>query len=69
MERATLDDVSRWEIDPSELEIGRELGKGAFGTVLKGKLRGKEVAIKKLNVQEMDEDSLADFKQEVEIMR
>jgi len=68
LERATLDDVSRWEIDPSELEIGRELGKGAFGTVLKGKLRGKEVAIKKLNVQEMDEDSLADFKQEVEIM-
>ncbi len=64
-----MDDVGRWEIDPSELELGRELGKGAFGTVFKGKLRGKEVAIKKLNVPDFDEEALLEFKQEVEILR
>jgi serine/threonine protein kinase len=62
-------DIGRWELEANEVEIGRELGSGAFGTVFRGKMRGKDVAIKKLNVQQFDDDTLAAFKQEVAIMR
>ena len=36
--------------------------------VYKGDLRGKEVAIKKLNIQEFDDETLDNFKKEVEIL-
>ena len=29
----SLEDVGRWEIDPAEISVGKELGKGAFGRV------------------------------------
>jgi len=61
-------DGGRWELESSEVEMGRELGSGAFGTVFKGKMRGKAVAIKKLNVQQFDDETLASFKQEVAVM-
>eukprot|EP01120_Amphizonella_sp_Union-15-10_P011096 TRINITY_DN4615_c0_g1_i3.p1 TRINITY_DN4615_c0_g1~~TRINITY_DN4615_c0_g1_i3.p1 ORF type:complete len:254 (-),score=42.75 TRINITY_DN4615_c0_g1_i3:23-784(-) len=56
------------EIDPSELEIINQIGSGCFGNVYSGKCRGKLVAIKKLHQQELEEDLLAEFKKEVEIM-
>jgi hypothetical protein len=33
-EGALNDDVSKWEINPNELQLGRKLGKGAFGVRL-----------------------------------
>jgi hypothetical protein len=33
--------------------------KGSYGDVFKGKMRGKEVAIKKLTFQSFDEDTVA----------
>merc|ERR1712137_107693 len=43
-------------------------GRGAFGEVYRGQLHGKEVAIKKLLVQNVNETSLKEFRQEISIM-
>jgi len=61
-------EFARWEIEPSEITLSKELGKGAFGVVYKGTLRGKSVAVKKLNAQNLDEETLASFRKEVAIM-
>eukprot|EP01114_Cavostelium_apophysatum_P001871 TRINITY_DN11645_c0_g1_i2.p1 TRINITY_DN11645_c0_g1~~TRINITY_DN11645_c0_g1_i2.p1 ORF type:complete len:632 (-),score=192.54 TRINITY_DN11645_c0_g1_i2:34-1929(-) len=63
--------VSQWLLSPKDLEYDRSskpLGSGAFGDVFRGRLRGKEVAIKKLVFQELDEATMADFKKEVAVM-
>ena len=35
-----------WEVDPLQVQLGLELGQGAFGRVLTGVYDGKKVAIK-----------------------
>lgn len=60
--------TSHFEIDLKEVEIVSSLGKGAFGEVFKGRLHGKDVAVKKLFNQKVDDDALIDFKQEITIM-
>lgn len=49
--------------------MGQEIGTGTFGKVLRGKCRGKDVAIKVLHKPIDDEKTLTAFKKEVEIMR
>jgi serine/threonine protein kinase len=56
------------EIQDNEIELIEELGSGCFGKVYLGKCRGKDVAIKKLHSQRLDEKTLRDFKKEVEVM-
>jgi len=56
------------EILPSEITVTETLGVGSFGKVLKGKCRGKDVAIKMLHKPILDEEQLASFKKEVAIM-
>ena len=56
------------DILAEELEYKEKIGGGCFGNVYNGTCRGKDVAIKKLFKQELDEKLLADFKKEVEIM-
>ena len=65
------------EINSNEIKIGKEIGGGCFGKVYKGMCRGKEVrrsllnvqvAIKQLLATELDEETMEEFKKEVEIM-
>jgi serine/threonine protein kinase len=45
-----------------------KLGSGSFGTVFRGMCRGKEVAIKVLRQQSLDDKAVAEFKRECKIM-
>jgi serine/threonine protein kinase len=60
------DTVEVPDIKDDELQILSELGKGCFGTVYKGKCRGKIVAIKKLHQQNMED--LEEFKKEIQFL-
>jgi serine/threonine protein kinase len=44
------------------------LGRGQFGTVYRGKLLGKDVAVKRLAVQEFDVTAMSDLEKESQIM-
>jgi len=57
-------------IKRSELQFGKELGRGAAGTVFKGTWKGSEVAIKQLPLYmtEYDPQLLAEFKKETTVM-
>eukprot|EP01120_Amphizonella_sp_Union-15-10_P007506 TRINITY_DN2538_c0_g1_i1.p1 TRINITY_DN2538_c0_g1~~TRINITY_DN2538_c0_g1_i1.p1 ORF type:complete len:499 (-),score=110.21 TRINITY_DN2538_c0_g1_i1:204-1700(-) len=56
------------EIHPSEIQRLNEIGRGSFGSVIRGKCRGKDVAIKVLHKPITDEKTLTAFKKEVAIM-
>lgn len=58
----------QFEINPSEIDIHHILGDGSFGSVYKGRCRQKDVAVKILHKQELDQDELQSFKHEVEIL-
>jgi len=68
-QRAQLDELtSQTELNAKDIVLGELKGAGTFGEVFKGKLRGKDVAVKKLAVQQIDEAALDAFKKEVAIM-
>eukprot|EP01088_Endostelium_zonatum_P006110 TRINITY_DN18219_c0_g1_i1.p1 TRINITY_DN18219_c0_g1~~TRINITY_DN18219_c0_g1_i1.p1 ORF type:complete len:1174 (-),score=270.18 TRINITY_DN18219_c0_g1_i1:46-3567(-) len=61
--------MSQWEISMDDIkDKGKTLGTGSFGTVYKAKLNHKEVAVKQLFAQKMDQKTLDEFKKEVSIM-
>ena len=57
MEAPTAGDASsrEWRIDESEIELGAEIGKGAFGVVRKGRWRAMDVAVKHLHGHVFDQ--------------
>lgn len=57
-----------WIIDANEIQFNKEIGRGSFGAVYTAKLRGSDVAVKKLYSSTSDADILADFSSEVSIM-
>ena len=75
-------DLNSWVFSASEVTLETKIGKvlvvpfftvtikGSFGVVYKAKLRGKEVAVKKLfTTSSMDEKSLDAFKKEANLLR
>jgi tyrosine-protein kinase Tec len=56
----------KWEIDKRDLHLGKELGSGQFGRVVKGVWKGTvEVAIKMMKERSMNEE---DFAEEAQVM-
>ena len=45
---------SKWRIDAAELEMGRRVGKGAFGVVYKAMWRGTSVAVKQIHATALE---------------
>eukprot|EP01114_Cavostelium_apophysatum_P022167 TRINITY_DN792_c0_g1_i1.p1 TRINITY_DN792_c0_g1~~TRINITY_DN792_c0_g1_i1.p1 ORF type:complete len:2277 (+),score=541.08 TRINITY_DN792_c0_g1_i1:192-7022(+) len=56
-----------WEIDFAELVLVKEVGRGNFGQVFKGKWRGGDVAVKKIQTQ-LSEKELSEFQGEAQLM-
>eukprot|EP01083_Nonionella_stella_P241375 842968_1 len=59
------DDELAWE----DLEVGERIGIGGFAEVFRGKWLGADVAVKKLINQRQTEETLEEFRSEVDIMR
>jgi len=57
------------EIPSSEIELGTKIGGGAFGAVYLGRVRGKLVAVKVPNRQELNDEKRAAFMREVAMMK
>ena len=63
-------DPDQWIIPSKEIEIEETLGKGNFGEVHKGKLRGTlVVAIKTLKDKSKKSDKKKEFEKETKIMK
>eukprot|EP00698_Gefionella_okellyi_P004995 TRINITY_DN1459_c0_g2_i1.p1 TRINITY_DN1459_c0_g2~~TRINITY_DN1459_c0_g2_i1.p1 ORF type:complete len:1033 (-),score=276.64 TRINITY_DN1459_c0_g2_i1:175-2817(-) len=59
---------SEFEIEWSELKLGKLLGTGGFGEVFEGDWRGTQVAVKVLSQARMSPRELTDFRAEVIMM-
>jgi len=57
-----------WEIDPREIQIIDKIGKGSFGVVYKGIWMGVEVAIKKVDADDMTKEAYQNFLYELSMM-
>lgn len=58
-----------WEIPYQELEFMAEIGKGSYGVVFQAKWRGQDVAVKKLNGQNVTPEEKNEYLQEILLMK
>jgi hypothetical protein len=64
-----LEGLEEWEIQPDEIVLGPRIGIGSFGEVYRGIWRQTDVAVKRLLDQEVSQQMLAEFRQEISIMK
>ena len=62
------DAMRRAKVRWNDISLGDELGRGAFGIVYKGELKGTTVAVKRLLRSKLTHEALARFKEECELM-
>jgi len=55
-------------IDPKQIEMGEQIGIGAYGVVHRGRWRGVDVAVKRFLHQKQDEAQRIDFRAEVAVL-
>lgn len=55
--------------DVSEISMGKRIGKGTMGEVYKGIWRGTSVAVKRINITGMSEDTLRNFERDIRFMQ
>jgi len=58
-----------FSIDYRELEIGQELGRGAFGVVYKAQWRNGDCVVKQLDIDRTDQDAVKQFLKEAETLK
>jgi len=61
--------LDNWNVDYRQIEIGAEIGRGAYGTVFRGKWRGSTVAVKQLNLEKTDQRAIEDFIKEASAVK
>ena len=57
-----------WRVDPKDIALGRELGRGSFGVVREGRWHGTAVAVKLLPFEASASDAVGLFTREVATM-
>ena len=65
LQQSILEHQQHWIIKSKELDLEKQIGFGGSSEVYLGYYRGCEVAVKKLKVLEMKEESLKEFKREI----
>lgn len=61
--------VATSDVHWEDLIIHEKIGQGGFGVVYKGEWKGRNVAVKKVYSEEMEDRELESFRMETEIMR
>ena len=66
----SLGNLEHMMVEYSELEIIKKVGEGGFATVFLGKYEGKEIAVKKLDLEKKESlgELFAEFRHEVSLM-
>lgn len=60
--------LPKWVVDFSEIQLGRRIGSGAFGEVYEALWRRDRIAVKRSIFQSLDDRNVALLKEEMEIM-
>ena len=60
--------TSRWEVSSSEIQVKKEIGRGAYATVYEGFFRKQKVAVKVLHNMIKSHHNLEVFKREVNLL-